>query len=174
MLFAFPKSICNKNILSYVFSYGCFSHIYRNGWLCGVSNLIGLCNDKTPARQFVRTTATPHLWCWQSVHWGLFNIFFILFIPIALMFSISSIFFILILVQVQVVSRALTSIITIFILMIWPYWQIGRSDITTSFVSGIILMIWLYWQIGHSGITLLFNLPWTAWLCWCHSSKKKY
>jgi hypothetical protein len=78
------------------------------------------------------------------------------------MFIISSIFFILILVQVQVGARAMTSIVTIFILKIWPYWQIGRFDITTSLVSGIILMIWHSLKIGHSSITLLFNLPWTA------------
>jgi hypothetical protein len=41
--------------------------------------------------------------------------------------------------------------------MIWPYWQIGCSGITTALVSGIILEVCPYWQIGRSGITLLFS-----------------
>jgi hypothetical protein len=38
--------------------------------------------------------------------------------------------------------------------MIWPYWQIGCSGITTALVSSIILEVCPYWQIGRSGITL--------------------
>jgi hypothetical protein len=59
----------------------------------------------------------------------------------------------------------MTSIATIFILIIWPlgYFLYAISSVTTSFVvSGLVLMIWPLWQIRRSGITFLFSLPWTA------------